>query len=99
MHVSFHQLCDDVDVLVVSLCGRLGYIKHFDNVFVVKELEQANFSHNTLGIDEIFEGLGNFLNGNFLVGDVVIGAADDTISTVADLLDVLKLIFDAESRA
>ena len=67
MHVSFHQLCDNVDVLVVRPGGRLGYIEHFDNVFVVEELKQANFSHNTFGIDEILEGLGNFLNGDFLV--------------------------------
>ena len=67
MHVSFHQLCDNVDVLIVRLGGRLRHINHFDNVFVVKELKQANFSHYTFCIDEILEGLGNFLNGNFLV--------------------------------
>ena len=67
MHVSFHQLCDNVDVLVVRLGGRLGYIEHFDNVFVVEELKQSNFSHNTLGIDKILEGFGHFLNGNLLV--------------------------------
>ena len=30
---------------------------------------------------------------------MVIGAAYDAIGTVTDLLDVLKLLFDAESRA
>lgn len=30
---------------------------------------------------------------------MVIGAADDAIGTVTDLLDVLELLFDAESRA
>ena len=30
---------------------------------------------------------------------MIVGAADDTIGAVADLLDVLELLFDAESRA
>ena len=99
VHIGFHQLGDNVDVLVIRLLWWLGYIKHFDDVFVVKELKQANLSHDTFCINEILEGLGHLLDGNFLVGDVIIGAADDTIGTVADLLNVLKLLIDAESRA
>ena len=99
VHIGFHQLSDNVDVLVIRLLWWLGHIKHFDDVFVVKELKQANLSHDTFCINEILERLGHLLDGNFLVGDVIVGTADDTIGTVADLLNVLKLLIDAESRA
>ena len=99
MHVSFHQLSDNVDVLVVSPCGRLGHVQHLDNVFVVKELEQADLPDNTFRIDEILKRLWHLLDGNFLVRYVIISATDDTVCAVSDLLDVLELLIDAERRS
>ena len=99
MHVSLHQFCDDVDVLVVCGSRRLCHIEHLDNVLVVKEFQQADLTHDTLSIDQIFESFWYLFDGNLAVVHVVIGRAHDTIGTVTDLLDVLELLVHAESRA
>ena len=99
MHVSLHQLRDDVDVLVVCGSRRLCHIQHLDNVLVVEEFQQADLTHDTLSIDQIFESLWYLFDGNLAVVHVVIGRAHDTIRAVTDLLDVFELLVHAESRA
>ena len=37
MHISFHQVSDDVDVLVANLGGRLLHINQSNDVFMIKE--------------------------------------------------------------
>ena len=99
MHVSLHELCDDVDILVTGLVGRLRDIQDLDDVLVIEELEQSNLSHDTLGIDKIFESFRDFLDGNFLVRLMIISTADDTVGAMANLLDVLIVVVDTEGRA
>ena len=96
VHISFHKLCNDVDILEAGLSWWFGYIKYLDNVLMVKEFEQSNFSHNSLRIDQVFESIGYLLNSDFLLRSMVICAANYTICTVTDLLDVFILIFDPE---
>ena len=67
MHVGFHQLGNNVDILIVSLLRRLGHVQHLDDILVVKELKQTNLSHNTFRIDQILEGFWHFFDGDFLV--------------------------------
>ena len=99
VHVSLHQLRDDVDVLVVGGGGRLRHIEYLDDVLVVKEFQQADLTDDTLSINQIFEGLWYFFDGNLAVVHVVVGRAHDTVGAVADLLDVLEFLVHAESRA
>jgi hypothetical protein len=99
MHVGFHELGDDIDVLIVSLLWRLGHVQHLDNILVVKEFEQTDLSHDTLCIDKILERLWHLLDSDFLVRDMVIGTTNDTVSAMADLLDILELFLDAESSS
>lgn len=99
MHVSLHEFCDDVDILVTGLVGRLRDIQDLDDVLVIEELEQSNLSHDTLGIDKIFESFRDFLDGNFLVRLMIISTADDTVGAMANLLDVLIVVVDTEGRA
>ena len=67
MHVSLHQLRDDVDILEASLRGWLGHIEHLDDVLVVEEFEQADLSHDSFRIDQVLKGFRHLLNGNLLV--------------------------------
>ena len=99
MHVSFHQLRDDVDILVVGWRRWLGDVKNLDDVLVVKEFQQTDLSNDSLGVNQVLESLGHFLDGDLAVGDVVVRAADYTVGTVTNLLDVLKLFVDAKGRS
>jgi hypothetical protein len=52
MHISFHKIGYDVNVLKsCSTFVRLDNIKKRDNIFVVKEGKKLDFSDNTLGIN------------------------------------------------
>ena len=51
MHVGLHQLSDDVDVLKPCLCWGFRDIQYLDDVLVVEELEELDFSDNTLCVD------------------------------------------------
>jgi len=97
VHICLHQLRNDIDIFEAGGGRWLRHIKHLDNVFMLEELKQTNLTHNSLGVDQVLEGLRNFLNRHLAVVDVIVSAADDTIGTVTDLLDELKLFFDAES--
>ena len=99
VHVSLHELCDDIDIFISSGVGRLSDIQNLDDILVIKELQQSNLSDNTLGIDKIFESFRNFLDGNFLVRLVIVSTADDTVCAMTDLLNVLKFVIDTECRA
>ena len=39
VHVSLHQISDDIDVFVASLGGWPGYFEKVNDVFVVEELQ------------------------------------------------------------
>lgn len=99
VHISLHQFSDDVDILIPSHIGRLGHIKHLDNVLVVKEFEQANLSHNSLGVNKILESFWHFFDRDFAMAYMIVGTANHTVRSMTDLLDVLKFFLDAESRA
>ena len=51
MHIGFHQLCNNVNVLIVCLLGWLGHVQHLDYILMIEELKQTNLSHNTFRID------------------------------------------------
>ena len=96
VHISFHEFCDDVNILVSGWGRGPGYIKNLNDIFVFKEFQKPNFSNYTLCIYEIFESLGDFLDSHFLVRLMIVSTADNAISSVSDLLNVLKLIVDTE---
>ena len=98
MHISLHQLSYNVDILVVNRSRRLCHVKDFDNVLVIEEFEKADLTHDSLSVDQILKSLRYLLDGDLAVVHVIIGAADNTVCTVTDLLDVFKLLVDAESR-
>jgi hypothetical protein len=51
VHISFHQFGDNVNIFVPSGCRGLQNINQVNDVLLVKELQQLDFSHDTLGID------------------------------------------------
>ena len=63
---------------------------------MVEEFEQLDFSDDTLGIDQVFEGFRHLLDSDLDFAFMVISAANYTVRTVSDLLDIFKLLFDAE---
>ena len=96
VHVGLHQISDNIDVLVASLSRRSGHLEEVNDVLVVEELQKLNFSDDTLRIDQVFESLGDFLDGNFDLALVVISTADHTVRTVPDLFNIFKLFLDTE---
>ena len=67
MHISLHQLRDNVDVFIARGCRWFGNIQDFDDVLMIEELEQADLSDDTLGINQILESFGNFLDSHLAV--------------------------------
>lgn len=99
MHVSLHQIGDDIDVFEASLGGWPGYFEKVNDVLVVEELQKLDLSDDTLGVDQVFESLGDLLDGDLDLAFVVIGAANDTVGTVSDLFDIFKFLFDTEGSS
>jgi len=99
VHISFHELRDDVDVLVAGHTRWFGHVKHLDHVLVVKELEQLDFSDNAFCVNQILESLWHLFDCDLDVLLVVVSTANNTVGAISDLLDVLKLFIDAESRS
>ena len=58
--------------------------------------EEFDFPDNSLGINQVFKGFGHLLNGDLLLGLVVVGGAHHTVSTMPDLLYVLEFVFNHE---
>ena len=65
VHVCFHQVRDDVNVLIACLAGRLGDINKGNDVLMLEEFQKFDFTHNSLCINQILEGLWYFLDSNF----------------------------------
>ena len=99
MHVGFHQVSNDVDVFVPSWCGRLLHIHQGNHVLVVEKFEEFDLSDDSLGIDQILKCLGDLLDGDLGLRFVIIGTAHYTIGTMADLLYVLKFVFNNKRGA
>jgi hypothetical protein len=96
VHISLHQLRDNIDVVEAGGRGRLEHINHVDDVVLVEELQQFDLTDDTLSIDEIFKRFTDFLNCNLTPTLVVIGRAYHTVSAVAHLLNVFVLGVDVE---
>ena len=96
VHICLHQLSNDVDVVEAGRRRWLEHVNHVDDVVLVEELEEFDFSHDALSIDEVFKGFAHFLNSNLAAVLMIVCRADDTISTVTDLLYVLVLCVDVE---
>lgn len=96
MHVSLHQVSDNVNVFVASWGRWFRNINQADNVFVIEEFQKLDFSHDSLGINQIFESFRDFFNSNLSFNRVVQSGYDDTVGAMSNLLDVLVLIFNEE---
>jgi hypothetical protein len=72
VHVCFHQISNDIDVLVASLGRRAGHINQRDDVLMVKEFQKLDLTHNSLCIDKILKGLGHLFDGDLALGGVII---------------------------
>jgi len=51
MHVSLHQLRDNVDVFVSGRSGWFEHVDHVDDVLLVEELQEFDFTNDTLSIN------------------------------------------------
>ena len=96
VHVSLHQISDDVNIVEASWLWRLLHVDQADDIFMIEELQQFDFSNDSLRINQIFKSLGYFLDGNLSLDGVVKCWAHDTISTMSYLLDVLVFVLTQE---
>ena len=96
MHVSLHQFCNYVNVLKTRPRRRFRHVQNLNDVLMVKEFQQFNLSDDALSVDEIFESLWHFFDGDFDLSLVVISAADDAVCAMPDLFYVFKFVLDDE---
>ena len=66
---------------------------------MIKELQQLNFPYDTLGVDQIFEGLWHLFDCYFDLGLMIVSTTDNAVRAMSDLLYIFKLILDQETRA
>jgi len=71
VHISLHQIGDDVDVIEASWLWWLLHVDQADDIFMIKELQQFDFSDDSLCVDEIFKSLRHFLDCNLSLDGVV----------------------------
>ena len=98
VQVRFHQVCDYVDVFIACACCRAMHILQGNDVFMVEEAEQFDFSQDALGVYEVFKGVGDLFDCHFGVGFPVKGTHYDSVSALADFLDVLVATVYCEGR-
>lgn len=51
MHISLHEISDNVDVIIACWSWWLLHIHKPNDVFVIKEFQQFDLSNNSLGIN------------------------------------------------
>jgi hypothetical protein len=92
VHICLHKISYDIYVFISSFGGWFLNINKSNYVFVIEEFQKFDLSHNSFRINQVFEGFGNFLDGYFCFYRMVKGRADNSISSMADLLNVFVLI-------
>ena len=58
--------------------------------------QEADFPEDSLCVNQVLEGVSNFLDGHLAIGAAVESRADHPVGSVTDLLDVLVAIVDTE---
>ena len=89
VQVCFHQVCDDVDVLVARAARGPLHVHQTYDVLVVEKSEQLDLTEDTLRVDQVLEGLWHLFYRHLRVGLAVIRTYYHTVGTVADLFDEL----------
>ena len=51
VHISFHQVRNDVDILVAGHGGWLLNVDESNDILVVEEFQQTDLSHDSLGVN------------------------------------------------
>ena len=51
MHVRLHQICNDVDIFVSSLCWRASNVDKSYDVLMVEKFEKFDFTNDSFGIN------------------------------------------------
>ena len=97
--VRVHQLHDDVQVeeLLQRLLRR-ERVQQPDDILVVDQLHQLELPVGSFGVSHVLEGPTQLLDGHVLLGDAVVGGADDALGAGPDGLEVLVAFEDGESR-
>ena len=96
MHISLHQLKNDVNIFVICWRWRLCHIKQFDDILVVEELEELDLSNDSLGINQVFKSFWHLLDSYFNLVFMIIGTANHSICAMTDLLYIFKFLFNTE---
>ena len=96
MHISLHELGDNIDIVEAGRCRRLEHVNHVDDVVLVEELQQLDFTDDALSVDEVFKRFTDFLNGNLTPALMIIGRTYHTVGAMAHLLNVFVLGVDVE---
>jgi hypothetical protein len=80
VEVGVHQLAHYVDVLELLVpAGRPRQVQDVDDVLVLEVPEQAQLAKGALGVREVLEDVGYFLDGDLFADSGVAGGADDGI--------------------
>lgn len=61
MQVSFHQIGDNVDVVVASASLRSWELNQLNNIVMFKEFQKLDFSENSFRVNEVFKCIWNLL--------------------------------------
>ena len=96
MHISFHQISNDIDIL--KTCGR-GWLLNIDqtnDVLMVKVLQQLNLTHDSLRIYQILKRIRHFLDRYLILWRVIVSWTYYSVCTMSNLFDVFKFILDDE---
>lgn len=67
-----------------------------NGIEIIQLTQQFDFSDDSLCIDQVFEGLWYFLDGDFCFDRVIDRGADDAVGAVTYLLDVFVLVLHQE---
>jgi hypothetical protein len=59
VEVSFHQLCDDVNIVIARPRFRLHEVDQRNDIFVLEVLQHLDFPENSLSIDQVLESILN----------------------------------------
>ena len=99
VHVSFHEISYDIDIFIAGLCWGTSNIDEGNYVLMVEKFEELDFTHDSFGINQIFESFWYFFNRYFNLRIVVVRRTNYTVGSMSDLLNVFELFFNHESSA
>lgn len=97
MHVRLHQFCNYINVFKTRSSRRFRNVKYLNDIFMIKEFKELDLPNYSFCVNQVFKGFRDLFNRYLDLCLIIVGTTNDSVGSVTNLFDVLKLILNQKS--